>query len=449
MRKFLFLSFILFGSQVFSQEYRDVLVPYLSNGKYGYLNSSGQKVITPKYDFAYPFFLGYALSLVIENNTPALINRKGQKVFKVPMGLLKRTILKDIEKVIPENPGFVDLEKTNPKNSCPKFGIFLKTEYNRLFDKVGDLYIVTDFKKYFLINAKGDVKSDGFDKIRHIVNSEIEYCITEDSVKNKKGLLDRNGKQLLECTYNNIVYNGNGVFLVYDNNSKHEFKVKYEKIENQELKNNIPAKEIFIRKKNGKTGALDTLNNQVISFNYDKLYPLKNKTFIYKKGEEYGIIDSAETRLFWILNDSADYSDFNNKPKYLLFTDSLIFFNKSGIWQLVDSNGKIKGEKFECIYVDFQKQVDAICGVTVNSKVGVINRDAEYLISPIYDEIICIGENQSFLVRSGNSWNWLDREAHPIYENFEAFSYFLMDHLLVKKDKSWYFVNLQGVEFKK
>jgi hypothetical protein len=179
------------------------------------------------------------------------------------------------------------------------------------------------------------------------------------------------------------------------------------------------------------------------------LYPLKKKKFIYKKGDEYGIIDSSETRLFWMIGDSAGTSDHSKQPQYLLFTDSLLFFNNLEFWQLVDWDGNIKGEKFDCIYIDFQKQVNAICGVTVNSKVGVIDRNAGFLISPVYDEIICISENQSFLVRSGNSWNWLDRNANPIYENFEKFTYFLKDHLFVKKDKMWYFVNLQGDEFKK
>ncbi len=66
------------------------------------------------------------------------------------------------------------------------------------FDKNGLAKVSEDKEKYYLIDTTGKKVSDDFD---NITLSNNYYIVTKD---NLKGILDKDGKQILECKYSNI-----------------------------------------------------------------------------------------------------------------------------------------------------------------------------------------------------------------------------------------------------
>jgi hypothetical protein len=309
---------------------------------------------------------------------------------------------------------------------------------------VGKYYVVNDLKKVFLIDHKGAIQSVKYDRIRHFPYGEIDYCITEDSIKAKKGLLDKNGKELLQCSYDEIVYLGKGIFKVTDNNSSHQFKVILETKEEETVIDPL-LNELQIKRRNGKSGVVDSVENIVLPFEFDRLYPLIDRKYLFVKGYEAGIISfKCEILYTQKLDSTIELSSDIPPMPYWPFTDSLVFFNINDKWSLVTIDGKVKEPCFSCIYVDNQSLVPDIAGVSINGKAGVVDKNAFLLLPAIYSEIICISDIQSFLVRNDKTWNWLDASGKVIYNDFDQFSYFIPNHLFVFKEKKWYFVNEKG-----
>ena len=110
--------------------------------------------------------------------------------------------------------------------------------------------------------------------------------------------------------------------------------------------------------------------------------------------------------------------------------------------------GKQIGEKYNGVYIDFQKVVNGIAGIVINDKLGVTDKTGNIILEPVYDEIYCLMEDNSFVVKKDNKWNWLDSEGKLIYENFDDFGYQLKKHLLVLQNDNWFYVGNNGNVFK-
>jgi len=444
MKKIYLIALLFYTVNLFSQQKEKNLIPVLIGNKYGFATEDKKNVIPAKYDFASPFYPGYKLTQVIMDGKPFLINRKGKIVFNGSVDYLKTADYKDNSELLPEKLNSIDLEKNCQSINCPSYSVILLPEYSNFFDKVGDLYVVSDQKKVFLIDEKGKRKSDLYDRIRHIPYGEFEHCITEDSTTNKKGLLDKNGSVLLTCTYDEIFYQGKGIFTIKDNNVSHDYKVvlQNKSIDNSNEQKQLVNNRLKIKRKNAKTGVVDTLGNNVVSFTYERLYPLIGEKFIFLKENKTGIINAKEECLFV---DSV--ADLQSTVPYYPFTDSLIFFLSNKKWILVDVNGKQYNRRYDCYYVDYQKVVSGIAGVCVNEKIALINTKAEFVVPPIYDEIQSISNNRSFLVRTNKQWKWLSENGKVIYDSFNDFSFSIKDYLFINKNNKWFFVDLKGNEF--
>ncbi len=446
MNKYFLVVFILYSVNLFSQQNGQSLIPFSEGSKYGFADAEKKVVIPAKYDFGFPFFPGYELTMVIVDGKPFMINRKGKKVFQGSLDYLKLTDFKNFRNLIPARPEIIDLQKNCQLDTCPSFNISAKLNNGRIFDKLGDLYVVSDLKKVLLIDEKGKRKSDLYDNLRHIPFGDYEYCITEDSTLHKKGLLDKNGKTLLKCTYDEIIYQGKGIFQITDNSASHEFKVVLENnIQNGTVdKNVIKDNGLQIKRKGSKFGVIDSEGKTLISFSYDKLYPISGNKFLFLNGTKKGIVNAKEGYLF------VDSISIRNVPvPYFPFTDSLFFFNINNKWNLVDINGKRYEQKYDGIFVDYQKLTKGFAGVTVNGKLGVVNKNGAFSIPPLYDEIVCLSENQSFLTRTNNQWIWSDATGKVIINSIDDFSYMIKDYLFVLKGGKWFFVDGVGKTFMK
>jgi len=447
MRSILYI--ILIFSSITGSSQNEVLVPYLVNNQYGFATEDGKLVVQPQFQFTYPFFKNYTLNAALKDNKAVIINRNGKVVlkgapdnFQVSQAITKQQFLSEASEIIAS-------KKYCQLDSCADFDIIEVCEAGRLFDKMNGLYFVSKGGKVFLADEKGKQKSPLFDAIKHIDYGELEYCITEDHQNKKFGLLDDKGNELLTCIYDAINYQGKGVFSVRQGNLKNEFKVKT-KTYNSNISNKLEKEKYKIQRKNNHSGIVDSAGNIVTDYIFDKLYPLNNDRFIFWKGKETGIMDYKGNYVFHYQSDK-EYSEIKDHAEfsaYVPFGKNTVFFNRNKKWILIDLNGQQTGPDYDGLSIDFQFITGIKAGISLGNKIGVIDERGKYLLKPVYDQIYCLREDNSYIVKTGNKWTWLSTEGKDIYKDFDDFRYLTENYLLIHKESQWFYVSSKGLVFK-
>ena len=133
MKKIIIIVVLLNTINTFSQE-KDILVPYLKDGKYGYANKDGKIIIQEKYESALPFYKSYDLSSAFNGKRSLVINRKGKAILKGGTDNIPEDSISRGEVVAPylppicaiDNRGNIIKEKVGiiELNSIYKFQIF-------------------------------------------------------------------------------------------------------------------------------------------------------------------------------------------------------------------------------------------------------------------------------------------------------------------------------------
>jgi hypothetical protein len=449
MTKYIYILLFLFGSAV-AQQNQGILVPFFDGQKYGFSDESGNLVIAAKYDKAYPFFIGNELTMAILEGKPVIINRKGKTLIDASTDYLTDNDLtnNEIFKYMPEG---ILLDAYCLADTCPGFQILTKPINNRVFDKIGNCYFVKAQNKVFLIDNKGKKKTKEFDRIRHSIGIDIEYCISEDHSLNKVGLINYEGEELLRCVYDDISYQGDGVFELTQSGKTYPYKTKYNTVV---IPKDSPQKTLdknrIISRRDGKFGVSDSLKKILLAYNYNKLYPLMNDNYLFWKDDSIGILNLKTGNLYAHklkvkLNGITGSVDF---VPYVPYTDKLAFLNTGEYWILACIDGRAVIDKIEGINIDFQNFAGNIAGISQNSKIGVIGNKGNVLLNIKYDEILCLGGSNTFVAKEGNSWTWFRADGGIIDKNIDEFKYFLSNYLYVRKGNNWFFVNDKSKTFK-
>ncbi len=449
MKILTFTLLIIVSIDIIAQENREqVIIPFLKNGKYGFANEENKVVIKAKYDWVLPFYKGYELTTVLKKGKPLLINKTGKAVFKGSSDYFRNDTISEMRIIPHQKIERIALKTFYQTNNCPEFAIIEAFDEKKVFDKINELYFVSNGEKVILINEKGEIHSQEYDRIRHYNYGEIEYCITEDQYNQKYGLLDENGKTLLECVYDAINYKGHGVFSIKQGTIERDFKVNTKEYTLSDINNGNDGI-YMIKRKDGKLGVLDSTGKEFLSFTYDKLYPLNKNRYVFWKENQVGILDINEKVLF---SHELPFSySVRNQNRgfvaYSVFNKNNVFFNVNNQWVLINLNGQELG-KHDGFSYDFQEIVDGIAGINNDNKLGVIDKTGATILQPLFEQIYCLRADKSFVVKKDGKWHWLNNKGNAIFSDFDDFTYLLKKHLLILKNNTWYYVNNKGKEFK-
>jgi len=240
------------------------------------------------------------------------------------------------------------------------------------------------------------------------------------------------------------------VFSIKQSSFERDFKVKT-KTYTANIRNNQVKSDYKIKRKSGKLGVINAEGEVVISYSYDRLYPLNEDKFIFWKANKVGILNVKEKPIFlhMLPFNFLERSNYKNFVAYTVYNKNYVFFNINNKWRLINLKGKQVGNKYEGIFIDFQNIIENITGVAVDNKLGIINKNGEVILDPIYEEIYCLRDDKSFLVKTDQKWNWLDFNGKVIFDDFDDFGYQLKNQLLVLKNGEWFYVSNSGVKFKK
>lgn len=309
----------------------DFLYPVERNGKFGYVNAKGETIIEPIFDDAKEF--EDKLAEVEINGKDGMIDEKGRFIIKPSYNWIN--IL---------DGGLVVLEIEENY-----IGIWKEGKIKRVKERVSfingkcSLGIICSFHhsdgkvESFIINEKGEKVSDKFGVLTYCEDSDLYIFLEEynlkSSVKNKFGVLDSNL---------NVI-----------------FKPQYESIE-------CPTEDVFLIMKDGFYGYLHINGNEITEpiFNYAE--PFKDSL------AACGIISSKTESRFGFINHrgkAAINFEFNFSESFNngLAKVGVGYFDYLGV---ADFNFTPK---------PYEK--------SFNLKYGFIDRNGDYLIPPIYEEI--------------------------------------------------------------
>ena len=341
--------------------YEQNVIKYMKDGKYGLLNLEGNQVLTNEYDNIEALKGTENALLITKNGLVGIADATG-------------TIIINPEHKQIRNLGIDNKDGYIVTNSEGKEGIVdysnnmvLKTTYESVKSVYGnDMYVVTNNGKEELINKEGNViLSQGYNTIVNVLNEKDKGVVVQK--EGKYGILSLNGDMLIEAKYDQLV----------------------------EANNNI-----FIATIDGKTGVIDSANNEKVPFNYSNIKYTKLANIYITEDSNYlntilnkdfetkleGMVLKIEDKSGYIqIKQGGDikYYDFkfNEKSNKEIYIDNTIFLvRENGKYGYIDAKDK---KVVECIYDDATEQNEyGFAAVKKDGKWGVINSKGE-LISEI------------------------------------------------------------------
>ncbi len=373
------IPLILILHTISAQEFPE-LVPFNKNGKWGYTDANRKMFLDPVFDEAGLFTDGVAK--VVLNGKTSWIDLKG----------------------LPASPPGVKDPKKKKKYSVfmknEKFGVadgmkqvIIKPEYDSIGHGIVDadgepeyakmIFIVKTKKGYGIINKEGEeLIPIGLEKCRPF---KLEYCLARK--KEKWGVYNMKGKEVLGFKYDNITYGGDGVFLCETWITKDSSAYQYINKDGKTIgeKNYREATDFWYGmaavKKDTAWGYINLEGKDAAEYKFDLAEPFyldSGKYALVKLKDKYGIIDK-----------DGQYTVFPDYEKCLGYSDGLFRMSKGGKIGFINTSGSVI---IPFDYEDATAPREGYIAVKQNGKWGVIDVNGAAVLALIYEgEMGCAG----------------------------------------------------------
>ena len=250
-----------------------------SEGKYGLIDITNNKVLETKYDKISKTHNG-DYYVVTEGGTQKVVKKDGTESLSTENEII--SILKNTEGVI-------------YKTSENKYGIMnlsgeniIEANYDELEEAKTGMFIAKKDNKYGIIDEKNETKLD-FNNQSIIYNEKGDFYITEDENYNNK-ILNNNYETKLEGILTDIDDEKGYIEL----KQGEEYKYYNFKFEEQKEEDIFTNNTLFVDKKDGKYGLIDKKGKTVVEYIYDDI--IRQNEFGYvavKKDGKWGAIDRS------------------------------------------------------------------------------------------------------------------------------------------------------------
>ena len=296
------------------------------DGKWGLIDLDGKELAATIYDNI-ETLTGVENSIIVEKDgKKGLLNDKGSKIIDTEYSDIQ-SFGDDYKN------GYITVNSENKYGIISFSGeTILENNYEKIENIYGEKYfVIKENGKQILIDKQGNkILSDGFEEIKQITNSGIIYKkqnkyglmdfdgnvkiapeyedlkeINTDIYSAKKdgkmGMIDQDKNEKLSFEYKDIKYNKKaGIYITEDENYNSKilnsnFETKIEgilseintddgymkikqgdeykyynfKFEEKEVKDVLPSNNLFLSKKDGKYGYVDSKGNTVVDYIYD------------------------------------------------------------------------------------------------------------------------------------------------------------------------------------
>lgn len=398
--------------EIDSMPYKEGTLIVKQNEKYGVINIKGNKLVEPEYDGVkideyytkkngYQY-AGYIVSIKTEEGYRyGYIESNGKKILETEYNEISR-----VAGISDNDNAYLICAKNGQYGINKKENSILNYEYQSIqYDESNEVFVVEKSKKYGIVNLEGkeivpvkyneiDINGIYFyakneqgttvynsngtqaniDANVAILNTDNEkYKIRINNKEGTKyGVINKEGKQLIEEKYNYIEYLHDNFFLVSDENGKlgildDKGKIKVEtnhdslqKIQDMDLLQATLAENQTTQIYNKTMDNICEMQNAIIEVkeNYIRVYNEEEVRYFGKEGKE--------------LKNTEVYS--NNK---------LFVIKKGDKYGFVDKNGN---QVVECQYDKaYEFNEYGVATVKKDDKWGAINEQGQEIIAPTYE----------------------------------------------------------------
>ena len=229
--------------------------------------------------------------------------------------------------------------------------IVVPNKEKAIFLSIYDVNEQTGEYKTLAINEKKEQIFNGYDRVEVIENFDSKQNIWyEENIlrvyKNEKyGLIDLEGKTILNCDYDEIT----------------------------SLKS---VKENFIVRQNDKVGLVNSKGQEIIKIQYKEIKTLKegykNEYIIVDENDNCGVISTSGTIILEPAYKQIKY--LGNAEIYAVLIDN--------VWTLIKKNGEVINNAYNYISVKGENVV-----VEKDGKYGIITTKGEEKITPTYESL--------------------------------------------------------------
>lgn len=374
--------------------------------KWGIIDTKGNVIIEPQYD---------EMLIVPENSKPIFI------------------YMKDVD----YTNGIYTSKAINEKNEE------IYTDYEQIeviynHDKDNNLWYESNILKvkkdgkYGLINLDGKKLVEClYDNIEEIVGTKGVYITTKDS---KKGIVDNIGNIIIENKYTEITSLTNKYengFIVKDENGKFGV-VNYDKTtaiecKYDEIKNVYGNGMYVVREAN----ILKVINTEGQSFAENKFAEVKSinsDNLVIKANGKYGVINTASVEKIPTIYDELTY----------MFSD-LYIAKKDNKYGIININNEEK-LAFNYTYITYLEEADIIRAETETMQTELLNRNFESKVTGLITQI---NDSKNYIrIRVGDEYKYYNFKLEE-KANTEILSTNTI--FLSKKDGKYGYVNDKGI----
>ena len=343
-----------------------LFLPYKgTNGKWGFMDTTGKVQIIPQYEMVEAFQSG--LALVVKQSKVGFINKQGKVV--IPFQYEDAEAFAEGLCVAMKDDAYGLINKNNQ--------VVLPFQYDLIGSFNSKLAIVANDTAYGFVNPQGEI----------VIPLTLDYA---DDFENNYALIEQNGKR--------GIINQLGQTVV---------PMKYAWLENFNQYGLARAKEDSL------FGLIDQNGSVILPFEYDQIGECADSLCLVVKDGKYGYVN--------VKGDLAIPLNFDFKLEALTwgrFDAGYAKFHQKGKYGILDSLGK---KTFPAIFQDVgdYRQKDLIA-VKKRGQWGYSNENLSLMIPYEYDYAISFRQHLG-LVKKEGAWNLIDQEAKVALPNqFDA-----------------------------
>lgn len=351
----------------------DGLAYVVTDEKYGFIDKTGKYIVNPQYDDAYQFYDGFAC--VKQGEEYGYVNTLGDVAIDFQYDYASSFVNGYAVVVVGENWGIIDETGKyviNPQYDISEFDVWFASS-SLYADNIKDILIpASKGEKYGYIDINGKTVIDFQFDDAYIFSDEGYAQVT---VGEKCGLIDRAGKYVINTKYDSLYYCGDDLY---------SFAIDY------------------------KYGLVSADGTEVASAQFDDISSIGDGYFLVELGEKVGMIDSTGT---YIINPTNQYLGG--------YGNNLMVAKNNDKYGYINLNGEIAIDyQFEHATEFMNCDLAQVC---LNGKYGYINTKGEYVINAIYHQAsVMYDDGFAWVVGDDKKMSIIDKEGNVIASGLEG-----------------------------
>lgn len=361
--------------------FKEKLAAFKTNGKWGYVNSSGNEVIIAAYNDALLFFEGLAL---VKSNKYGYINKFNELI--IPFKFEYALNFENSIAIVKNTQGYSLIDKN---------GIQISEIYREI-SKFNHGLATVERKQCGLINSSGKIVVPLLYEILWSVDSEHAVGLRN----NKWFMIKINENLLIELEYDDIYPNNNSLYIVVLNN---------------------------------KWGLLDNECHEVVTPQYDYIEQFSEGLSLVTLNKKSGFINQLGEIVIDLSFDRA--LSFQNEKAIVSIDGEWAIINKLGHFIIKLSPGVIEESG----------SIDGFPIINIGGKKGIIDFDGNILTQIKYDEIDQLIKHDRFVAHIGVQCALIDNYKNELSPfNYSYISGFVEGIAMVELNGLFGFIDTYG-----